>query len=211
MTAKIRNNVFLLGIMTLLLIISCKTPNPHGLPEKWFIAGSNPESYKMGTDNSISQRGDYSAIIKSVDEKIAGFGTLMQQCSPDKFLGKRVRMSGYMKSENISDWAGFWFRVDVDTVSVSFDNMHDGKKNRSISGTTTWKEFEIVLDVPVNATRLAYGALIAGTGQIWFDNLTFEVVDNSVETTGNSNSFNIQNGRKPEGLIPEPSNIDFEK
>ena len=190
---------------------SCKAPKSHGLPESWFVTGSNPKSYKMGTDSSIAKSGNYSAIIKSIDNKIAGFGTLMQQCSPDKFLGKRVRLSGYMKSENVNEWAGLWFRVDVDTVAVSFDNMHDGKKNKSISGTKAWEKFEIVLDVPLNSTRLAYGALLVGTGQIWFDNLTFEVVDKTVETTGITNSCDIQNGKKPQGLITEPSNLDFEK
>lgn len=211
MTTKIKNNVFLFGLTILFLSFSCKTPEPHGLPENWLVAGSHPTSYIMGTDNSISKTGDYSAIIKSSVDKVTGFGTLMQQCSPDKFAGKRVKLSGYMKSENVSDWAGLWFRVDVDTVAVSFDNMHDGKKNISVKGSSDWKKYEIVLDVPSNSTLLSYGALLSGTGQIWFDNLTFEVVDNNVATTGFTNSCDIQNGRKPKDLIPEPYNLDFEK
>jgi len=211
MTTKIKNNVFFLGLIILFLSISCKTPEPHGLPEKWFVTGSHPTSYKMGTDNSISKTGDYSAVIKSSADKITGFGTLMQQCSPDKFIGKRVKLSGYMKSENVSDWAGLWFRVDADTVTVSFDNMHDGKKNISVKGSSDWKKYEIVLDVPLNSTLLSYGALLSGTGQIWFDNLTFEIVDNNVETTGITNSFDGQNKRKPKDQMPEPFNLDFEK
>ena len=65
----------------------------------------------------------------------------------------------------------------------SIDKMHDGEKDRSIKGTTDWTEYEIVLDVPLNATKLAYGVLLVGTGQVWFDNIKFEVVDNSVPTT----------------------------
>jgi hypothetical protein len=211
MTTKIKSNVFLFGLIMLFLSISCKTPEPHGLPEKWFVAGSHPTSYKFGTDNTISKTGDYSAIIKSSTDKITGFGTLMQQCSPDKFIGKRVKFSGYMKSENVSDWAGLWVRIDVDTVMVSFDNMHDGKKNISVKGSSDWKKYEIVLDVPSNSTLISYGALLSGTGQIWFDNLTFEVVDNNVETTGITNSCDIQNGRKPKDQMAEPFNLDFEK
>ncbi len=55
----------------------------------------------------------------------------------------------------------------------------------------------------MQASNLAYGALLVGTGQIWIDNLNFEVVDNSVATTG----------KGMEKLMPlkEPSNLDFEK
>jgi len=81
--------------------------------------------------------------------------------------------------------------------------MHDGKKDRSVKGTTAWTKYEIVLDVPLQATNLAYGALLSGTGQIWFDHLKFEVVDNSVPTTGSS----------MESMMPNtvPVNLDFEE
>jgi len=203
-------SILFVGTLALFLVSSCKQPKSHGLPENWFIKGDQTASYKIGTDSSIAKSGDFSATIKSIDNKIDGFGTLMQHCLPDKFIGKRIRMSGFIKSENVNEWAGLWLRVDVDTVSVSFDNMHD-LKDRSITGTTDWKRYEIVLDVPTNASTISYGALLHGTGQIWFDNLTFEVVDKTVKTTGISNECKIQNGRECPGVINEPTNLDFEK
>jgi hypothetical protein len=123
--------------------------------------------------------------IKSIDQEIEGFGSLKQNSKPGKYIGKRIRMTGYMKSQGVADWAGFWLRVDQEgsEQSLSFDNMHD----RPIKGTTDWKKYEIVLDVPNNASNIAFGALLAGTGQIWFDNLNFEIVDNSVPTTAIEN------------------------
>jgi len=211
MKTKILKRILLAGTLVLFLITSCNPPKSHGLPESWFVAGSHPKSYTMTTDNRIAQSGNYSAVIKSSNTKTEGFGTLMQQCSPDKFIGKRVKMSGYLRSDKVVGTAGLWFRVDVDTIPVSFDNMQVGKENRAISGTTPWKKFELVLDVPANATLLSYGALLSGTGQIGFDNLKFEVVDKTVETTGVSFPCTIQNARKHKGAQPEPSNLDFEK
>jgi hypothetical protein len=189
MTKKILASLFLLAIITLYAF---------DLPINWHIAGSKPKSYQMGLDKGSGQDGKTAATIKSIDKKIEGFGTLMQSCSADKFHGKRVRMSGYIKSENVVQWAGLWLRVDQQgsTKSLSFDNMSD----RPVKGTTGWQKYEIVLDVPATASALAYGALLSGTGQIWFDNITFEIVDNSVKTTG-------KNG--PSGLS-EPTNLDFE-
>ena len=106
----------------------------------------------------------------------------MQNMKPEKFLGKRVRLTGYLKSKDVVEWTGFWFRVDQagSQQSLSFDNMY----NRQIKGTTDWKKYEIVLDVPDNASNIAFGALLDGTGQIWVDNVNFEMVDNSIPKTG---------------------------
>lgn len=170
------------------------------VPKGWIKTGDSANSYDMGTDKGAGQNGINAGTIKSIAENISGFGTLLQQCVPGKYAGKRIRMSGYMKSKDVKEWASFWFRVDNE---LAFDNMHDGNKDRSIKGTTDWTKYEIVLDVPTNATRIAFGALLHGTGQIWFDNLKFEVVDNSVETTG----MTMKKGGWV--VLEEPTNLDF--
>ena len=194
MTKKILKSVLLIVITIALFSFN--------LPTGWLKLGSKPASYEMGIDKGTGQEGKNAATIKSIDKTIDGFGTLMQESKPDKYLGKRVRLSGYIKSENVAGWAGLWFRVDQagSQQALSFDNMQD----RAVKGTTGWAKYEIVLDVPSNASMLAYGALLSGTGQIWFDNLTFEVVDNSVKSTSSlkGNESMIQN---------EPTNLDFEK
>lgn len=194
MIKSIFKSVLLLG--TTVALLSFDTPTG------WFNAGSKPKSYEMGIDKGAGQDGKNAATIKSIDKKIDGFGTLMQQSKPDKYLGKRVRMTGFVKSENVSTWAGLWLRVDQSGSQqpLSFDNMGD----RPIKGTTGWTKYEIVLDVPNNASLIAYGALLDGTGQIWFDNITFEVVGDNVPTTGSVNG-------KKSATQDEPTNLDFEK
>lgn len=169
----------------------------------WIIAGSHPQSYDMGIDKGAGQDGKNAATIKSKAKKIKGFGTLLQLCLADDYLGKRVRMSGLMKTENVEGWAGLWLRIDGKGTDrdLGFDNMRDGKTDRSITGTTDWARYEIVLDVPLNASNLAYGALLAGKGQIWFDDIRFEVVDANIPVTGKGDGRSI---------LPSPSNLDFE-
>jgi hypothetical protein len=152
----------------------------------WFAAGSDPGKYKMGNDSIIQHNGENVMTIKSIDQEIKGFGSFMQNSKPGEYIGKRIKMTGYMKSKNVAEWAGFWLRVDQEgsEQSLSFDNMHVGKENRSVKGTTDWKKYEIVLNVPKNASNIAFGALLVGSGQIWFDSINFEVVDKSVQTTG---------------------------
>jgi len=169
-------------IYSALLLATISTLLSFDIPKGWFIAGSQPGKYDMGIDKGAGVNGKNAATIKSIDGKTGGFGTLMQTCATGKYLGKRVRMTGMMKTANVKKWAGFWFRVDKkgSKKSLSFDNMH----RKHIHGSTDWQQYEIVLDVPENASNLAYGALLVGTGQIWFDNINFEIVGDSVKTTG---------------------------
>lgn len=172
------------------------------LPKKWFIAGDEPESYNMGTDKGAGQDGGNAATIQSNKKKIDGFGTLMQNCIPDAYKGKRVRMSGMMKLSGVTNWAGIWLRLDDNGGKVlGFDNLKNGKTDRSVSGTRDWALYTIVLDVPANTDLMAYGALLVGTGQIWFDKIRFEIVDSTVPCTGSEEN---------EKINPEPANLDFE-
>ena len=193
-----KTEFFLTGLIIIGLTV---TLSSYDLPTGWFKAGSSPESYEMGIDKGAGQNGNNAATIKSINKKIKGFGTLMQNSLPAQYLGKRVRMKGYLKTKDVADWCGFWLRIDQSgsDLALSFDNMSD----RSVKGTTEWTKYEIVLDVPLRASNIAFGALLSGTGQIWFDNLSFETVDNSVPTTGKVNDYS-----KPLG---DPVNLDFEQ
>jgi len=168
----------------------------------WRQEEFNSYQYDIFID-TVARGGKKAATIKSIDKRIIGSGALVQTCKADNYFGKRVRMSGYVKSENVVDWSALWLRVNAAGTEefLSFDNMED----RRIKGTTSWTKYEIVFDVPTNASIIKFGAILHGTGQIWFDDITFEIVDDSVKTTGFSNA-SVSN------IIPsEPANLDFEK
>lgn len=168
------------------------------LPFGWFIAGSEPNSYEMGIANGKGRNEGNAATIKSTASKVKGFGTLMQQVEPGKYLGKRIKMTGFVKTENVDRWSGLWLRIDKEGSDepLSFDNMYD----RPIKGTTDWKKYEIELDVPLNASLIAFGALLDGKGQIWFDNIQFEVVSDIKSQM-----------KKSKQTLNQPTNLDFEK
>jgi len=168
------------------------------LPAGWFKAGSHPAEYDMGLDETVRRDGGKSsATVKSTAANPQGFGTLMQMSGPGEYRGKRVRLAGFVRSDKVTQWAGLWFRVDgPNNTTLAFDNM----EQRAIKGTTDWTRCEIVLDVPNEAQRLAFGVLLAGGGQVWMDDLRFEVVPTTVKTTG-------------QGMVelPAPTNLNFEK
>ncbi|ETT45651.1 AraC family transcriptional regulator [Paenibacillus sp. FSL R7-269] len=73
------------------------------------------------------------------------FGTLMQQFQAREYRGKRMRFSGFVRTENVTGWSGLWMRVDDNQQNMlAFDNM----QNRSIQGTTEWNHYACVMDRP---------------------------------------------------------------
>ncbi len=86
--------------------------NNNQIPSGWFPSGSNPSEYEMSIDNSIYQNGHSCAHIKSKSPNENEFGTLMQTISAENYLDKRLRLSGYVKSEDIKGWSGIWMRID---------------------------------------------------------------------------------------------------
>jgi len=192
-------------ILSLLIVVSIGFNSCNqNLLKGWFKAGDSPKSYKIGLDNSIFQNGEKSAFIESTESDINGFGTLMQTCSAKEYLGKKVKMSGFIKTENISARVELWLRIDpINSISSKyFDNMG----NRPIIGTTNWTKYEIILDVPTNSYSMNFGVLLRGTGKVWLDNLSFEIIENSVEKFDDSINYEI-----PHKLLSKPTNLDFEE
>ena len=150
-------------------------------PTGWGKSGSDPGNYEIFADTSIRRSGKASATIKAKPtiEKDR-FTTLMQSVRADNFRGKRVRLSGYMKTENVGKYAGMWMRVDgTDMKMLDFDNMTD----RPIKGTTDWKRYEVVLDVGSDAQQIAFGVNLGESGQVWADDLKLEIVGQEIAKT----------------------------
>lgn len=168
-------------------------------PKGWFKAGKSPKDYESAIDRDVVYQGRPSASLKSIVEKPAGFVTLMQMSKADKFRGKRVRFCGYLRSKDIKESAAMWLRIDGPKGEpLGFDNM----QQRPIKGTTEWKKYEIVLDVPEKAKELAFGLLLTGPGQIWMADLNFETVGQETATTAASATANVQDA---------PANLSFDK
>lgn len=87
--------------------------------------------------------------------------------------GKRVRFTGYIKTENVSGHAGLVWRVDgtQKTATLAYANLGD----RAPKGTTDWKQYTLEIPVVDNAIDIVFGPMLEGSGTAWFDNLKVEL------------------------------------
>ncbi|MFC1463077.1 hypothetical protein ACFLQU_05680 [Verrucomicrobiota bacterium] len=167
------------------------------LPKGW--VGGNISDYDIGVDRKLVKEGKASAYIRSKTQTPKSFGTIVQTFSAKQYVGKRVRMSAFIKAKRIEGWTGLWMRVDgkgKENFSLSFDNM----QTRPIKGTVDWKKYQIVLDVPDKSKSISFGIVLSGSGQAWLDAFTFEVVTEDIPVTG----------RTRHDLPEEPLSLGFE-
>ncbi|TWU56600.1 Regulatory protein BlaR1 [Rubripirellula tenax] len=169
----------------------------RGLPTGW---GGGGKGYDLSADKQNGRGGGASAHLASKDGGV--FGTFTQCMSVDGLVGKRIELSGHIKSD-VQGTGGLWMRVDGGKDKVlAFDNMGD----RRIQGKTDWTPHSVVLDVPNTATGICFGFLMTGKGDLWGDDFLIRVVGEAgkgPKLTGGP----LTNA----GLPTQPSNLDFEK
>jgi hypothetical protein len=136
----------------------------------------------MMVDHAVFHSGKGSGVIRSVRKVDSEFATLMQTVDARRYLGKRIRLSGFVKNDSVTGWAGMWMRIDGPDSLLGFDNMHD----RQITGTSDWSPYSVVLDVPTNSTSVSWGILLYGDGVCWIDDLSLQAVGDTVPPTGSA-------------------------
>jgi DNA-binding winged helix-turn-helix (wHTH) protein len=183
-----RSRLFLITALTLVIVLAAvgittvawlRQPKKLAFEEPrhlnsfgWLLSGSNPSNYEMGVDPQASYHGSPSTYLKAKQPSMEGFGTLMQQFGTGQYAGKRLRLTAFVKAEEVRDWAGLWIRVERGPTIVSFDTMQD----QPIKGTTNWQNYEVFLDVPRDATQIAFGILLSKSGTVWLNSVKFESV-----------------------------------
>lgn len=164
--------------------------NNDGFPDGWDSAGppAYRGDYEITLDTTTGYEDETSLLIQNDGTEIPeeGFGTAGRELSSiNRYKGNRVQLSGYIKTENVSGWAGLWFRVDGvgQGNTLAFDNMAD----RAPTGTTDWHRFSLVLDIPgdLGIRSIYYGFLLAGSGKAWVDDIQFDIVGEDVAVTDN--------------------------
>jgi hypothetical protein len=184
-------------------------PIISGIPLGWQRSGK-ADLYSMVVDSEIRHSGHASASIKfNCGDDQFPWGSLGQPIAADDYRGKRVRLSGWLRTLDAGQ-ASLWMRVDGEGRRLAFDAI----SGRSAGGTTQWKMYSVVLDVPNGAKNIFVGAGLVGKGQTWGDDLTFEVVDKSVSVTKPDSGETAERdsyAKIPKATNRRPVNLSFEE
>ncbi len=130
------------------------------------------------TTGMNSSDGPYSSVRVNGAERIdesASFGNLMLVIDPEKYIGKEVKYSGWVKLHPDSDGTGhLWMRVDQeDETRCFFDNMGDNPIKSS-----DWTRHEIVTKICDNSSELLLGSFVNGKGTLYLDDVQLHFKEN---------------------------------
>jgi hypothetical protein len=166
----------------------------------WWHAGNRPAQYRVQADRTVVHGGKLSAQLSALTPTAEGFGSMMQIINAERWRGKRVRLTAYIRTREVARRSALWMRVDGSDRDggkwLAFDAMQD----RPITGTTDWTPYHIVLEVAPEATQIAFGVTLSGAGTTWVDDMKLEAVARDVPLTGVSLS----------ALPEQPQNLGFE-
>ena len=165
---------------------------------RWtFTHGST--SSEATIDKGEAHSGDASLRMKSDTTAPDDQVLLVQTIRVGNYAGKRVRMSAFLKTQDLSNSVVLWLNAirsddSGSHFTLSIDNMAD----RPVRGTTDWQQYNLVLDIPSGATNFDVGAIMSGSGVVWLDDFEIEEVSIDVPATGT-------------GMLTGPSNLGFEE
>jgi hypothetical protein len=156
-----------------------------GRPPGWeYLQHGGKPSFEFVIDDQVAKDGKHSLRIKRTGTE--PYCLVSQTIKADRFRGKRVRLTAFVRLDNVESFgrgaSGVYLLLKSDGGgSRSFDDMRD----RPLRGTKPWTEVNVEIDVPSAAAIIELGAGLTGSGTLWVDAFKLEVVTpdaNSAQT-----------------------------
>ncbi|HXF10448.1 MAG TPA: sigma-70 family RNA polymerase sigma factor [Desulfuromonadaceae bacterium] len=199
--------VIVLGIGSVAVLKFAGSSGPAGPPEKIPVKWNNEALTINGNTNKFSM--DWDADTKHTPESAASahIKSLFTSASPADFiisttgtnrwlgvsfytnhivransplLGKRIRISGWIKTKDVVNGAaGSLVIFGKDGYIHAEDNMTD----RQVRGTTDWQQIEVVTDVPKEPCLISFAPFLNGSGEVWFDDFQIDIVPPNTPVT----------------------------
>ncbi|MFO0599203.1 MAG: hypothetical protein U0228_28105 [Myxococcaceae bacterium] len=150
-----------------------------GLAAGWYVSGKGATGYDVTSVEQARCGGKRGARVAS---KVPGAGplALLQTFRAQDYRGERMRYSATVDAQNVTGWAGLFFRADAaGKKTVAFDDM----RTRPLRGTRACARVSVVVEVPREAELLTMGLVIEGGGTVELSDVAFDHTDPSMPLT----------------------------
>jgi len=131
-------------------------------PVGW--TGDPPETISL--DSKVVHSGKW-AVRLARDAGSSDTLSSMFKAIPVDFGGTTIEYRGFLRTEDVTGFAGLVMSVNSRTGNLAFDDMSD----QNLNGSTEWKEYSIKLPLNPEAREFVFGVVLAGTGKAWVDDL----------------------------------------
>ena len=129
------------------------------IPDGWNANETRPHEYRVGVDHQMVHGGKSSLFLRSLVPRPAGQIIVFQRFDARLYRGKRVRLSAFLRSEAALQRAVLGLNASGKVTRVE------------LSGTTSWKKYQLVADVPAAAEWIQLLVTLEGSGTVWVSDL----------------------------------------
>ena len=185
-------------------LVTVSAPNPPTAPttvpantfvlklaNQDFIFNKTPNSdeFQVDTDPTVKRTpaSEPANHIKSLVEALLQPNTPVERSVVTPaflFHGKRIRLTAWVKTADVQNWATLRLYL-LDTTGRLY--IFGDLAAHPIHGTTDWTQYELVADVPTDASMIGISTAIYGTGEVWSDDFQISVVPPNTPTSDDQN------------------------
>ncbi|WP_353145692.1 S41 family peptidase [Chryseobacterium sp.] len=170
-----KKSILSISMFINIVLVQAQLQNPdfeeteNNLPSGWNIKPN--ELYQTAITTSTKYSGQNSLQINSNGNASGNMQTFSQMVPiPGNGL-RKVRLSGYIKSENTAGKIALWAQVkNGEKTTIDFANS-DTQDNKVIPNTE-WKEYALEFVLDDNAKNFLFGGFLSGNGNVWFDHIS---------------------------------------
>lgn len=173
-----------------------KVPKLRSWVQGWVLTGTRPDAYEIRCDDVFTDCAVPILRTRAFKSEPFGMGSLTHTESAVTWRGARVELRAELRSGAVDGWAGLWMRIDGPNGKVlAFDNM----QNRALRGTSSFKWYSVVLDIPADAEQVTFGVLLHGPGAVYVRELAFGEVEREVSVTDLVGPLRVESSVPPSG------------
>lgn len=137
--------------------------------EEWLVQASGAES----TSGMEPLEGSRVHFISTRKATADSFTVRWYRISAERYRGKRLRLTARLKPRDPG--------VDLRLLMAVLAPGNGAQVRQAVDlAVGKWTSGSIVLDVPANAGTIVFGAIGAGTGEVWMEPVAFETVGRNV-------------------------------
>ncbi len=148
----------------------------------WTFRGGPSQNFDWGIETNMVYQGKPCFFLKTKEGASFGKGVLQQAFEAYEYRGKRLRLSGFLKTEQIESsptWEPFKGGI---TLGLQIEGVNEmlrrvSAREHPLQGTHDWTRHELEVDVPQTSISVGLGLVFTGRGQVWLSDVQLEVVD----------------------------------
>ncbi len=149
----------------------------------WRQSITSAHDYPMTTDPDNTHDGSpslcfaYAGPAYAAGKSWTWLGHDIRYPEIEKYVGHTVRLSGWIKTENVSNHVQPQIRplsglMQKDSKLLAKDSM---VQDRSLTGTLNWTQFSLTCEIPEDTGHIVTSFIFSGSGKVWIDTNSLEL------------------------------------